>query len=120
MTASEGSAVATFAAGCFWCVEAVLEQLDGVQKVVSGYMGGDSENPTYADICTGTTGHAEVTRVTYDPEKVSFVGGRAQLLPHVAARATAHRSHSPPIMLIMSNVGIRSASRPPFTICGSG
>ena len=64
--------VATLAAGCFWCVEAVLEQLDGVQKVVSGYMGGDTENPTYADVCTGTTGHAEVTQVTYDPEKVSF------------------------------------------------
>ncbi len=72
MTASEGSAVATFAAGCFWCVEAVLEQIDGVQKVVSGYMGGNTENPTYADICTGTTGHAEVTQVTYDPETIAY------------------------------------------------
>ena len=72
MTPPEGSAVATLAAGCFWCVEAVLEQLDGVDNVVSGYMGGTTSNPTYGDICTGTTGHAEVTQVTYDHQKISY------------------------------------------------
>ena len=55
--------VATFGAGCFWCVEAVFERLNGVINVESGYMGGEIENPSYAEICTGTTGHAEVTRI---------------------------------------------------------
>ena len=59
--------VATFAAGCFWCVEAVLQQLAGVQQVVSGYMGGEVDNPTYEMICTGTTGHVEVLNVELDP-----------------------------------------------------
>lgn len=74
-TTKEGSktmAKVTFGAGCFWCVEAVFERLEGVSKVVSGYMGGQLENPTYKDICTGTTGHAEVCELTYDPEKISF------------------------------------------------
>lgn len=64
--------VATFGAGCFWCVEAVLEQFDGVEDVVSGYMGGTVDNPTYRQICTGRTGHAEVVQVTFDPKKISF------------------------------------------------
>lgn len=63
---------ATFGAGCFWCVEAVLEQIDGVHDVVSGYMGGEIENPTYKQICTGTTGHAEVVQVHFDPNVVTF------------------------------------------------
>ena len=63
---------ATFGAGCFWCVEAVFQRLEGVEKVVSGYMGGQLENPTYKQICTGTTGHAEVISITYDESKVSF------------------------------------------------
>lgn len=67
-----GLEVATFGAGCFWCVEAVFEQIEGVKSVESGYMGGDVENPTYREVCTGTTGHAEVTRILFDPEIVSY------------------------------------------------
>ena len=66
------SEIATFGAGCFWCVEAVFEQLEGVESVVSGYTGGSVENPTYKQICTGTTGHAEACQITYDPSKISF------------------------------------------------
>lgn len=64
--------IATFGAGCFWCIEAVLEQLDGVIDVESGYTGGTVENPTYRDVCAGTTGHAEVVRVKFDPAKISY------------------------------------------------
>jgi len=67
-----GTEVATFGAGCFWCVEAVLEQLDGVSDVSSGYMGGSVANPTYEQVCTGRTGHAEVVHVTFDPAKTSY------------------------------------------------
>lgn len=63
---------ATFGAGCFWCVEAVFQELEGVQKVISGYEGGDIPNPTYKQVCTGATGHAEVIQVKYDPSKISF------------------------------------------------
>jgi len=63
---------ATLAGGCFWCLEAVYDQLQGVQSVESGYMGGTTANPTYADICTGRTGHAEVVQVHYDPAQVSY------------------------------------------------
>ncbi len=63
---------ATFGAGCFWCVEAVFEQLDGVHSVESGYMGGEVENPTYREVCSGMTGHAEVTQIHFDPELISF------------------------------------------------
>ena len=74
VTASSDSKteIATFGAGCFWCVEAVLEQLDGVLDVSSGYMGGTTKNPTYKQVCTGTTGHAEVTQVTFDPSKIRY------------------------------------------------
>lgn len=67
MSEEERGEVITLGAGCFWCVEAVLEQLDGVLDVTSGYMGGELENPTYEAICTGSTGHAEVTQVRFDP-----------------------------------------------------
>jgi peptide-methionine (S)-S-oxide reductase len=70
------SETATFGGGCFWCTEAVMQPLKGVEQVVSGYMGGKTVNPTYEQICTGTTGHAEVIQVTYDPALVSY----AQLL----------------------------------------
>lgn len=68
----EGMQEVTLGAGCFWCVEAVLEQQEGVIAVTSGYMGGKTEDPTYEEICTGTTGHAEVVRVVFDPEKLPF------------------------------------------------
>ena len=58
--------------GCFWCVEAVLQRLKGVHKVESGYAGGEKPNPTYQDICTGKTGHAEVVRVHYNEEAISY------------------------------------------------
>lgn len=63
---------ATFGAGCFWCTEAVFLNVNGVTKVVSGYSGGKVKDPTYREVCTGLTGHAEVTQITYDPKKVSF------------------------------------------------
>ena len=64
--------VATLAGGCFWCLEAVFEQLEGVERVVSGYAGGAVANPTYKQVCTGSTGHAEVVQVTFDPATLSF------------------------------------------------
>ena len=63
---------ATFGAGCFWGVEAAFRQLDGVTKTEVGYQGGTLENPTYEDVCSHATGHAEVVAVTYDPERVSY------------------------------------------------
>lgn len=64
---------ATFGAGCFWCVEAVFRELDGVQSVEPGYAGGATDNPTYQAVCSGETGHAEVAQITYDPARISFV-----------------------------------------------
>ena len=63
---------ATLGGGCFWCLEAVFEGLRGVDRVVSGYAGGDAAEPSYEQVCTGTTGHAEVVQVTFDPSVVSF------------------------------------------------
>jgi peptide-methionine (S)-S-oxide reductase len=63
---------ATFGGGCFWCLEAVFEQLHGVLKVESGYAGGASKGPTYKEVCSGSTGHAEVVQVTFDPAVISF------------------------------------------------
>ena len=63
---------ATFANGCFWCTEAVFQQLKGVLKVSSGYTGGQVENPTYKEVCTGTTGHAECIQIVFDPSQISF------------------------------------------------
>ena len=68
----EGLEVITLGAGCFWCTEAVFQRLEGVEKVVSGYAGGLIENPSYRQICTGTTGHAEVIQVFFNPKKVSL------------------------------------------------
>ncbi len=64
--------VATFGNGCFWCTEAVFQNLEGVEKVESGYSGGSKPNPTYEAVCSGLTGHAEVLQITYDPQKISF------------------------------------------------
>lgn len=63
---------ATLAAGCFWCVEAVFDDLQGVTDVVSGYSGGHTENPTYQQVCSETTGHAEVVQIKFDPNELSF------------------------------------------------
>lgn len=62
----------TFGAGCFWCVEAVFKELKGVQSVAPGYSGGTVKNPSYKEVCTGTTGHAEVAQVVYDPNVITF------------------------------------------------
>jgi peptide-methionine (S)-S-oxide reductase len=64
--------IATLAGGCFWCLEAVFDDLIGVVKVESGYAGGHVENPTYKQVCTGNTGHAEVVQITYDPDEITF------------------------------------------------
>ncbi len=64
--------IATLGGGCFWCLEAVLEQLRGVTKAESGYTGGETANPTYKQVCTGESGHAEVVRVSFDPTVISF------------------------------------------------
>jgi len=69
---AEHGAVAVFGGGCFWCVEAIFRELAGVTAVKSGYAGGQVRNPTYRQVCTGTTGHAEVVRVTYDPARISY------------------------------------------------
>jgi len=67
-----GHEVATLAGGCFWCLEAVFDDLKGVDQVDSGYAGGSAPNPTYRQVCTGTTGHAEVVQITFDPKVLSF------------------------------------------------
>lgn len=69
---SNNLATATFGAGCFWCVEAVFERLDGVRSVVSGYMGGEVEDPSYREVCSGQTGHAEVVRIRFEPETITY------------------------------------------------
>mgnify|MGYP003888888873 CR=1 FL=1 len=63
---------AIFGGGCFWCLEAVFQRLNGVAKVSSGYTGGNTKNPTYKDVCSGLTGHTEVIKIQYDPELISF------------------------------------------------
>ncbi|HEU6448661.1 MAG TPA: peptide-methionine (S)-S-oxide reductase MsrA [Verrucomicrobiae bacterium] len=73
---SNQTEIAVFGGGCFWCMEAVFERLPGVKSVTSGYAGGHTENPTYKQVCSGETGHAEVTRIEFDPAKISY----AQLL----------------------------------------
>lgn len=72
MTNNNHLETATFAGGCFWCLEADFEKIDGVLEVVSGYTDGHKADPTYQEVCTGTTGHTEAIQVTYDPEKVSY------------------------------------------------
>ena len=64
--------LATFGGGCFWCMEAVFERLPGVKSVTSGFAGGHTTNPTYEQVCTGDTGHAEVTQIEFDPAKISY------------------------------------------------
>ena len=69
---SQGKEVVTLGGGCFWCIEAVFEELNGVEQVESGYSGGWVDDPTYEQVCTGTTGHAEVVQVTFDPKIISL------------------------------------------------
>ena len=69
---SNGRDLATFGGGCFWCVEAVLQRIEGVLSVSSGYAGGTTPNPTYEEVCTGETGHAEVVQVAFDPQLISY------------------------------------------------
>ncbi len=69
---SNGTEIATFASGCFWCTEAVFNELRGIVKVESGYSGGKVANPSYAQVCTGMTGHAETVQVTFDPKQISY------------------------------------------------
>ncbi|MEP3390754.1 MAG: peptide-methionine (S)-S-oxide reductase, partial [Reichenbachiella sp.] len=64
--------IATFGNGCFWCTEAIFQDLKGVSKAVSGYMGGETKDPTYKEVCSGSTGHAEVLQITYDPSVITF------------------------------------------------
>jgi peptide-methionine (S)-S-oxide reductase len=68
----EQNAVAVFGGGCFWCTEAVFDELRGVKSVMSGYAGGSTKNPTYEQVCSGTTGHAEVIRIEFDPNQITF------------------------------------------------
>ena len=72
MTAQPDRELATLGGGCFWCLEAVFKDLKGVESVVSGYAGGDVENPSYEQVCGGRTGHAEVVQVAYDPDVISY------------------------------------------------
>ena len=72
VTVPPGHAVATFAGGCFWCMEPPYDKLPGVSATISGYMGGTKTNPTYQDVSTGTSGHTEVVQVVYDPKKVTY------------------------------------------------
>jgi len=72
MQKQQGLETATFAGGCFWCTEAVFLEIDGVKSVTSGYIGGTTVNPTYKEVCTGDTGHAEAVQIVYDPKKVDY------------------------------------------------
>lgn len=69
---SEKLDTATFGAGCFWCVEAIFQRLEGVEKLSSGYSGGDIKNPSYKEVCTGRTNHAEAVQILFDPSKISY------------------------------------------------
>ena len=64
--------VATMAGGCFWCIESIFNEVDGIEKVISGYTGGKTINPSYSEVCSGATGHAEVVQLTFDPGRISF------------------------------------------------
>lgn len=98
---ASGLELATFGSGCFWCTEAVFRNLKGVVKVVSGYSGGSLKNPTYAQVCSGETGHAEVVQVMFDPGVISYpellevFGGRTTR-PRGTARATTRERSTAP------------------------
>ena len=73
LTADHNLETAIIGGGCFWCIEAPLKRINGVESLVSGYMGGNIDNPSYQQICSGTTGHAEVVKIRFDPKQISFV-----------------------------------------------
>ncbi|SHJ54230.1 peptide-methionine (S)-S-oxide reductase MsrA [Flavobacterium haoranii] len=72
MEIQSGKEVATFAGGCFWCTEAIFQEIKGVEKVTSGYIGGKTKNPTYREVCSGETGHAEAIQITFNPTQVAY------------------------------------------------
>ena len=72
MNTTNTTELATFGGGCFWCLEAVFERLDGVESVTSGYAGGKKDKPTYQEVCSGNTGHAEVVQIAFDPRRISY------------------------------------------------
>jgi peptide-methionine (S)-S-oxide reductase len=72
MTEQARTEIATLAGGCFWCLEAIFKEVDGVQDVTPGYTGGTTVNPTYQEVCTNTTGHAEAIQLTFNPDKISY------------------------------------------------
>ncbi|MEZ4786795.1 MAG: peptide-methionine (S)-S-oxide reductase MsrA [Flavobacterium haoranii] len=72
MEIQNGKEIATFAGGCFWCTEAIFQEIKGVEKVTSGYIGGKTKNPTYREVCSGETGHAEAIQITFDPTQVAY------------------------------------------------
>jgi methionine-S-sulfoxide reductase len=94
--------VATLAGGCFWCLEAVFEQLRGVTKIASGYAGGHVPHPSYQAVCTGTTGHAEVVQVTFDADEISF-----RDLSRSSSRCTIPRRS-----IAKAAIAVRSTARP--------
>lgn len=81
---------ATFGGGCFWCVEAIMQRLKGVESVVSGYAGGHTANPSYKEVCSGETGHAEVVQVTFDPDRISY-GDLLEVFFHTHDPTTLNR-----------------------------
>lgn len=90
MKTGNNEMVATFGTGCFWCTEAVFERLEGVTEVVSGYSGGSVKNPSYKEVCTGNTGHAEVCQIHYDPEVISY-GELLDVFWHIHDPTTLNR-----------------------------
>ncbi len=82
--------IATFTTGCFWCVEVVFQRLKGVKSVMSGYTGGNKSNPTYREVCTGNTGHAEATQITFDPKVISY-GQLLEIFWHAHDPTTLNR-----------------------------
>jgi peptide-methionine (S)-S-oxide reductase len=95
------SAVAVFGGGCFWCTEAVFDELRGVKSVVSGYAGGSTKNPTYEEVCGGGTGHAEVIKIDFDPTEITF----KDLLTIFFA------THDPTTLIVRAMTSARSTGR---------